>query len=125
MRYRIIPLSTKFPCASLWSDPLPTPDFWQPLIYFLSLYFSQYPVDGVLQDVRASQLALVVKSPPANARDPKDVGSICGFDPWVGKIPWSRKWQPTPVFLPGECHGQRSLVGCSPWGHKEWVQLSD
>ena len=36
----------------------------------------------------------------------------CGFDPWVGKIPWTRKWQPTPVFLPGESHGQRSLVGC-------------
>ena len=38
-----------------------------------------------------------------------------GFDPWVGKIPWRRAWQPTPVFLPGESHGQRSLVGCSPW----------
>ena len=43
----------------------------------------------------------------------------CGFDSWVGKIPWRRKWQPTPVFLPGESHGQRSLVGCSPRGHKE------
>ena len=36
------------------------------------------------------------------------------FDPWVGKIPWRRKWQPTPVFLPGESHGQRSLVGYTP-----------
>ena len=42
-----------------------------------------------------------------------------GFDPWVGKIPWRRKWQPTPVFLPGEFHGQRSLVDHSPRGHKE------
>ena len=42
-----------------------------------------------------------------------------GFDPWVGKIPWRRAWQPTPVFLPGESHGQRSLVDYSPWGHKE------
>ena len=41
------------------------------------------------------------------------------FDPWVGKIPWRRAWQPTPVFWPGESHGQRSLVGCSPWDHKE------
>ena len=41
------------------------------------------------------------------------------FDPWVGKTPWRRKWQPTPVFLPGECHGQRSLAGYSPWGRKE------
>ena len=40
-------------------------------------------------------------------------------DPQVKKIPWRRKWQPTPVFLPGEFHGQRSLVGCSPWGCKE------
>ena len=43
----------------------------------------------------------------------------CRFCPWVGKIPWSRKWQPTPVFLPGKSHGQRSLVGYSPWGRKE------
>ena len=42
-----------------------------------------------------------------------------GLDPWVGKIPWRRKCQPTPVFLPGESHGQRSLAGFSPWGHKE------
>ena len=38
---------------------------------------------------------------------------------WVGKIPWRRKSQPTPVFLPRQSHGQRSLVGCSPWGRKE------
>ena len=41
------------------------------------------------------------------------------FDLWVGKIPWSRKWQLTPVFLPGKFHGQRGLVGYSQWGHKE------
>ena len=41
------------------------------------------------------------------------------FNPLVGKIPWRRKWQPTPVFLPGQFHGQRSLVGYSPWGSKE------
>ena len=37
------------------------------------------------------------------------------FDPWVGKMPWRRKWPPTPVFLPGKSHGQRSLAGYSPW----------
>ena len=42
-----------------------------------------------------------------------------GFDPWVRKIPWRRKWQPTPVLLPGESHGGRSMVGYSPWGRKE------
>ena len=39
--------------------------------------------------------------------------------PGLGRPPWKRKWQPTPVFLPGESHGQRSLAGCSPWGLKE------
>ena len=41
------------------------------------------------------------------------------FDPWVRKIPWKRKWQPTPVFLAGEFDGQRSLAGYNPWGGKE------
>ena len=41
------------------------------------------------------------------------------FDPSVSKIPWRRAWQPTPVFLPGEYHGQRSLMGYSQWDHKE------
>ena len=44
-----------------------------------------------------------------------------GFNSWVGKILWRRKWQPTPVLLPGESHGQRSL----PWGRKRWTRLSD
>ena len=48
----------------------------------------------------------------------------CKFDPWVGKTPWSRKWQPTPLFLHGESHGQRSLVGYSPWSHKSGTQLT-
>ena len=41
------------------------------------------------------------------------------FDPWVKKIPWRRKWQPSPVLLPGKSHRQRSLVGYSPWDCKE------
>ena len=49
-----------------------------------------------------------------------------GFDPWVRKILWRRKWQPTPVFLPGKSHGQRSLAGYTPKVHKasdrtEWL----
>ena len=40
------------------------------------------------------------------------------FNPWIRKIPWRRKWQPAPIFLPGKSHGQRSLMGYSPWGHK-------
>ena len=44
---------------------------------------------------------------------------IPGFDPWVGKIPWRSAQQPTPVFLPGESRGHRSLVGYNPWSLKE------
>ena len=47
-----------------------------------------------------------------------------GFNPWVGKIPWRRKWQPTPIFLPGKSHGQRSLVGYSPGVAKGQTRLS-
>ena len=43
----------------------------------------------------------------------------CRCDPWVGKVPWGRKWQPTPVCLPGQSQGQWSLAEYSPWGHKE------
>ena len=56
----------------------------------------------------------MVKNPPANAGNTE---ALC-FNPWIGKIPWSRKWQPTPVFLSGRYHGQRSLGGYSPWGHR-------
>ena len=56
----------------------------------------------------------MVKNLPANVGDTR-----CRFDPWVRKIPWSRKWQPIPVFLPGEFHRQRSLAGYSLWGRKE------
>ena len=55
---------------------------------------------------------LVVKNLSASAGN-------TGFNPWVRKIPWRREWPPTPVFLPGESHRQRSLAGYSPWGHKE------
>ena len=55
------------------------------------------------------------KNPSANAGDAKRHE----FNPWVRKIPWNREWQPTPVFLPGKFHGQRSLAGYSLWGHKE------
>ena len=49
----------------------------------------------------------------------------CRFNPWIRKIPWSRKWQPTPVFLPGKSHGQRDWMGYSPWGCKSQTQLSN
>ena len=57
---------------------------------------------------------LMIKNPPDNAGD-----AGIRFDPWVRKIPWRRKWQPSPGFLPGELLGDRSPVGYSPWGCKE------
>ena len=59
----------------------------------------------------------MVKNPPANAEDIRDVSSIAR----LGRPPWRTVWQSSPVFLPGESHGQRSLVGYSPLGHKESI----
>ena len=59
----------------------------------------------------SSLVAQLVKNPPAMQKT--------WFDPWVGKIPWRREWLPILVFLPGELHGQWSLVGYSSWSHKE------
>ena len=56
----------------------------------------------------------VIMNPPANSGD-------AGLIP--GQIPWSRKWQPTPAFLPGESHGKRSLAGYSPWGRKAHIHI--
>jgi len=63
---------------------------------------------------RASPVALVVKNPPYSRRWERR-----RLHPWVGKIPWRGKWQPTPVFLAGGSQGQRSLAGYSPRGRKE------
>ena len=62
-----------------------------------------------------SQVVLVVKNPATNTGRCKRHE----FDPWVGRIAWRRAWQPTPVFLPGESHKQRSLAGCIPKGHTQ------
>ena len=80
---------------------------------------NQYPWENVNKARKSayllsSQVALVVKSTPANAGDVRH-----RFEPWVKKSPCRRAWQPTPVFLLGDSHEQGSLVGYSPWGHKE------
>ena len=73
------------------------------LIYFIN-YISFIVKEGT------SQVILLVKNLPTNAGDVRDTGLI----PGSGRFPWRRKWQPTPVFLPGESHGQRSLVDYGP-----------
>ena len=69
----------------------------------------------LIQVITGLPCGSVVKNPPAMLETRRRRGSY----PWVGKILWRRKWQPTPVFLPGKSHGQRSLAGYSPWVTKE------
>ena len=52
-------------------------------------------------------------------KDDLQQGASVQFSHFVGKIPWRREWEPTPIFLPGEFHGQRRLAGYGPWGCKE------
>ena len=65
---------------------------------------------------RASLVAQMVKIHPQYKRP--------GFDPWIRNILWRMEWLGTPVFLPGECHGQRSLGDCIHWIAKNWMELS-
>ena len=85
-------------------------------VYMFRKRYSMLSFNNLFQDAialssSASLVAQVVKRLLAMQRPE--------FDPWVGKIPWRRKWQPTPVLLPGKSHGQRSLVGYIPWVRKE------
>ena len=73
-----------------------------------------------MEITKALPVAQWVKNPPAVQQTQVDVGSI---HPWVGKSPWRRKWQTTPVFLPGKSRGQRSQVGYSPT-QRSWTRLS-
>ena len=97
---------------------------WQelPFIVFLKLWSFKFEyifeIEMFITVEQAKILTLVitlraqkVKNPPTSRR-PR-------FDPWAGQIPWRMEWQPTPLFLPEEFHGQRRLVGYSPWTHKE------
>ena len=92
-----------------WPHPLPKAPF--PNITGLGF---NTQIRGGRHSAWASQVELVLKNPLAQCRRHR-------FNPWIGNIPWGRKWQPTPVFLPGKSHRQRRLAGYNPWGHKESV----
>ena len=87
----------------LWAFPLPAP---------------LLPLLAAVTDSKVTRIGcglpkwLSGKESTCQCRKPR-------LDSWVEKIPWRRKWQPTPVSLPGKSHGQRNLAGYSPWGHKE------
>ena len=68
--------------------------------------FNEYANMSMCEHVQAFQVVIVVKNLPAKAGEVR-----CGFEPWIGKIPWWRAQQSIPVFLPGESHGERSLAG--------------
>ena len=68
----------------------------------------------------ASQVMLMVKNPLLSARNTR-----CGFSPWVGKTPWRRAWQPSPVFLPGESHGERSLQATAHGLAQRWAWMKE
>ena len=84
------------------------------LLFLIQTLTQKLSLLELVPPLEAFQVALVVKKLPANAGDIET-----WFNSWVKKIPWKRAWQRTPVFLPGEFHGQRSLAGYSPRDHKE------
>src|SRR5574338_372105 len=83
----------------------------------MSLYVTQTLLDLSKSQMYtvASQLGKLIRTLPAQCRRHKRRR----FSLWGGRIPWRRKWQPAPVFLPGKSHGRRSLAGYSPWGREE------
>ena len=99
---------------------------WSPQVKKLKLLLVWGRNKGIEKEVKHKYLAaFIMVHVSLVAQMVKKKKKVClqcrrpGFNPWVGKIPWRRKWQPTPVFLSGKSHGQRSLAGYSPWGHKE------
>ena len=122
-----------------WSGlPFPSPSFF---FFSLSLFFFFWHLsflvfskllEGLVSDISLRKfvslfilLVFPLQELPWWLRSKESACHFrrCGFDPWVGMISWRRKWLPTPVFLPGEFHGQfhgqRSLTGYYPWGRKE------
>ena len=108
MDYMIVLFSTFWHTSILFSI-VAAPISFPPTLHKGFLFFTFY------QHLLGFPGGLVIKNLPVNARRHRR----CRFYPWVRKIPWRRKWQPTPVFLPGKSHGQRSMAGYSLWCHRE------
>ena len=99
--------------------------FWDPASFLIRKHPSLIPFSQGMDKENEDRIVLRDVYGPSLPYTSLVAQTIClqcgrpGFKPWVGKISWRRKWQPTPVFLPGKSHGWRSLVAYSPWGHKE------
>ena len=102
------------------------------ILYWICLHFSLFVLIGCIQWTSVPQLLCLRGFPGGSAvKNLPAIQETQGhkFNPWVREDPLSRKWQPTPIFLPGKSHGQRSLTGYSPWGHKEldmtaWLKIT-
>ena len=97
-------------------------------LWYAQFFFTQcgevefFPTFEVMKKVTINVVGHIDLSFPGGASSKEPAYQCrrhksCRFDPWIGKTPWRRKWQVTPVFLPGKSHEQRSLM--HPWGHKE------
>ena len=92
------------------------PDFMSSSSEWNCLFMSSWR--GSITENQISLQPAIITELKSPTKNPHAMQETQEFDPWIRKIPWRRKWQPTPVFLPGKFHGQRNLAGYSPWGHK-------
>ena len=109
------PLSIEFSRQEYWSGSVPfSRGSSQPRdqTQVSALQADSLPSPGKPKNTGVGSLSFLQGIPTCQCRRRR-------FDPWVRKIPWRRACQPTPVVLPGKFHGQKSLLGYSPWGRKE------
>ena len=119
-RLKAISLSDSFPCYVCTGGQ--ETHFVLAILYLsLQMHLLPFPTHGRLNSMDIwFQVSTPLGFPDySSGEEPDCQCRRPGFNPWVGKISWRRKWQPTPVLLPGKSHGWRSLVGYSPWGRKE------
>ena len=102
------------------SSPSPAPRASSPTSLRLFVFIRTGIIKTRLKQLSRDQMRQALWSRCCGGKESTCQRRRRGFDSWVGKVPWRRTWKPTPAFLPGKFHGQRSLAGYSlPWGCKE------